>query len=175
MNNYNRLEANLVHALLEEQIKLGYYPNTVNLYYPVASIERILQTESRDELKTALGEFKGYVKERLGELQIKKLNDRLLFAIPPKGAEYVHTHYTDRAFLTELIALVQQHGVTMEEIKALFERYSNDIVIEKIESGEFDYAVYSPSHTPDEYIYCFKLEHHIIYHRFTREDYEELI
>jgi hypothetical protein len=40
--------------------------------------------------------------------------------------------------------------------------------------GEFDYLVYFEDGVPDDYRYCITDEGcHLIYHRFTPEDYED--
>ena len=40
MKYFERLEDSITHALIEEQIKLGYYPNAVSLYYPTDSVDK---------------------------------------------------------------------------------------------------------------------------------------
>ncbi|MBD5159206.1 MAG: DUF3877 family protein [Ruminococcus sp.] len=53
-------------------------------------------------------------------------------------------------------------------------------MIEEKNNDEFNYLVYFVDGIPDEYLYCLTVEEeidghlHITYHRFTREDYEEL-
>ena len=49
-----------------------------------------------------------------------------------------------------------------------------DIGPKYIRNGEFDYLVYFENGEPDSYRYCITVEaDHIIYHRYTKEDYAE--
>ena len=62
----------------------------------------------------------------------------------------------------------------MEQIFSLFREQSEEVLIEPIENGEFDYLCRFTD-SEDEYYYCFKQEgYHIIYHRFLPEDYKEI-
>ena len=51
---------------------------------------------------------------------------------------------------------------------------------EEVNNGEFDYLVRFSDGIPDEYLYCLSVEEeidgsvHVTYHRFIKEDYEEL-
>lgn len=55
-----------------------------------------------------------------------------------------------------------------------FHKYSDHVHVEKVSHGEFDYLVYFEDGKPDSFRYCITDEGcHMIYHRFTVEDYEE--
>ena len=45
--NRERLIKNMTDQVKEAQLKLGYAPETVRLYYPVASLNEILGTSAR--------------------------------------------------------------------------------------------------------------------------------
>ena len=103
---------------------------------------------------------------------------RLGIILPPEAGEYVHENVTRPDFLVELIHLFEKnHHCTIEEIKAVFEKYSSDFVCEKMpEDGEFDYVLYFPDQMVDSYYYCIRMEMgHTIYHRFLEEDYRRLL
>ena len=69
--------------------------------------------------------------------------------------------------------MVGRHGCTLDEIKELFHSYSDKIVTEPMDNGEFDVMVRFDDGS-DPYYYCFKDEGcHIIYHRFLPEDYAD--
>ena len=79
----------------------------------------------------------------------------------------------DNEFIKALIELVGRHGCTLDEIKELFHSYSDKIVTEPVDNGEFDVMVRFDDGS-DPYYYCFKDEGcHIIYHRFLPEDYAD--
>ena len=97
--------------------------------------------------------------------------------ISPDGAEYVHKFVPDPPFLTSLIRLFQEkHYLTIEEIRACFERFNPNFVCEKMAPDtDFDYVLYFPDHKPDSWYYCVRMEMgHTIYHRFTEADYRAL-
>ena len=60
----------------------------------------------------------------------------------------------------------------MEQVLELFRETSESVVIEKKIHGEFDYLCFFPDGDPDDFRYCLTDEGcHVIYHRFTPEDY----
>jgi hypothetical protein len=62
----------------------------------------------------------------------------------------------------------------MEDVFAVFRKYSDSVHIESVSHGEFDYLVYFEDGQPDSFRYCLTEEgEHVIYHRFTIEDYRD--
>ena len=54
------------------------------------------------------------------------------------------------------------------------ERFIEHVHVEKTTGTGFDYLVYFEDGIPDDYRYCLSLEgEHMIYHKFTPEDYED--
>ncbi len=175
--DYSRLTSNIVDVLKEEQIKLGYQKEKVQLYYPLKSLNRFLGTRLHaQEMASALSGFQEEVKPTLGDVKVTVDGKRFCFHIPPEGTEYVHLYSDPAEFLTALIRLVEKHGTAMEEVLALFKKYSDRVRIIKMpESEDFDYLVYFEDAAPDAYRYCLTEEGgHVIYHRYTKEDYEDL-
>ena len=85
----------------------------------------------------------------------------------------MHNNMEEDEFIKALVELVGRHGCTMDEIRNLFHSYSDKIVTEPMDNGEFDEMIRFDDGT-DSYYYCFKDEGcHIIYHRFLPEDYED--
>mgnify|MGYP002529619365 CR=1 FL=1 len=79
------------------------------------------------------------------------------------------------AFLcSRLKELREKNGCTMDDILNLFHKYSDNIITENMDNGEFDILIRFEDKPDDPYYYCFKDEGcHIIYHRFLKEDYED--
>lgn len=173
--NYNKLEGNIIDAIEEQQLKLGYLKETVRLYYPLSSLNRFFDTVCGvEEMKLKLREFSGNTKEQLGGVTITNKGERFCIAIPPDGAEYIHNHMNAESFLTDLIETVRRHGSTLEEVLGQFYKHSDRVHVEEVKNGEFDYLVYFEDGVPDSYRYCITVEaDHVIYHRYTAEDYEE--
>jgi hypothetical protein len=62
----------------------------------------------------------------------------------------------------------------MEAVIAVFHNYSDHVHVEQVANGDFDYLVYFEDGRPDAYRYCLTQEGcHVIYHRFTPEDYHD--
>lgn len=173
--NYDNLEQNVLDAIEEQQLKLGYLGETVRLYYPLSSLNRFLDTDCNiEDMKMVLQEFSAETKERLGGVKVTNRGERFCIAVPPKGAEYIHHHLKTDGFLADLIKTLQQHDVTLEEVLGQFSKHSEQVHVEEVTNGEFDYLVYFENGVPDRYRYCISVEgNHIIYHRYTPEDYEE--
>ena len=174
MNN-TKLENNIMDMMEEQQLKLGYMKETTRLYYPLSSLNRFLETEyTAEEMLQNMQEFCQTVETRLGDVEISRKGERFCILIPPEGAEYVHLCGVSNVFLAELIEMVRKHDTTIEEVLALFSKYSSRVVKEKANHGEFDYLVYFEDGKPDAYYYCIAKEGpHVTYHRYTKEDYED--
>lgn len=178
--NKERMLKNIMDQMKEAQIKLGYDKETMRLYYPVESLNTLLEIkcESAKEMLVALHEGFKDEKRVLGKLEFAIRGDRLEICIPPEGSEYVHKNVKSPAFLEGMINLFRSnHHCELKDICEVFEKYSKDYVCEQTPDGmEFDYVMYFKDATIDEYYYCIKMEMgHTIYHRFTKEDYQMLI
>lgn len=172
--DFKALENSIIDVIKEEQIKLGYRSETIRLYYPSESIQKLLGKEyDTSTFNVVLDGFCDSVKERLGEVIHSHQGSRYCFVIPAIGVTFVHEKVEENYFLVEFINKMNHHGCTLEEILDLFNRYSDKVVFEKTNHGEFDYLIYFEDGIPDRYRYCLKFEHgHAIYHRFTKDDYE---
>lgn len=195
---YERLREYLYDVILEEQMKLGYERETIRFYSPAASVAHILYIESGDweALAEALKLFDAYVKETLGTIKVSRCSgERICFLIPAEGAAYVHENRKESPFLAELIAWFAGNGhhaelgMTVEadasgqgtsgermlaEVRAIFEKWSDDVRCIHIGSDEFDDVLYFGNGVPDSYRYCVKFDAgHASYHRFLKEDFDE--
>lgn len=173
--DFQRLEKNILDVLKEQQIKLGYRSETVHLYYPLTSLNRFLATDfNAEKMHHALNEFISEKEAKLGPVDITVQGDRFCFAIPPQGIDYVHEHMDDNEFIRDFIGVIEKHGCGIEDILQQFYKYSDHVHVEKVNNGEFNYVVYFEDGKPDDYRYCIADEGcHLIYHRFTPEDYDD--
>ena len=171
---FKELEDNIIEVIKEEQIKIGYRSETIRLYYPIESICNLLgESYTVIELRKVLDQFCEFVKERLGIVEYSNLETRFCFIIPPEGVDYVHEDIGENYFLKDFIEKISAHDCSLDELLKIFHKYSDNVVCEKMNNGEFDYLIYFKDGIPDAYRYCVKFEGcHIIYHRFTEADYE---
>lgn len=173
--DYTRLVKNIQDVIKEDQVKLGFRSETIRLYYPLQSLNRLLKTELDDlQMQEELNGFCKIVKLNLGEVQVSHNKERFCFLIPPAGVNYVHEQTQESEFIVDFITMIQKHTCTIEEIRELFNRYSDHVHFERTIHGEFDYLIYFEDGVPDDFRYCITDEGcHLIYHRFTPEDYED--
>lgn len=168
-DGYEKLENSLMDIVKEEQAKLGYRKEKIRLYYPLSSLNHIFNSNMDvDAMKENL---RGYGKrtKHLGDVKVSNEGERFCFNIPEDGVEYVYENTPVNEFIKELVTLIGKHGCTLEEVFELFKSKNSNVKIEKTYNGEFDYLIRF-----GQYYYCFKDEGcHIIYHRFTPEDYND--
>ena len=173
--NFSKLKKNIIDVIKEQQIKLGYRKESVRLYYPLQSLNRLLGTDlNESEMKSVLNAFAECVKEELGSIGISCENKRFCFFLPEEASEFIYSHTDQNGFLYDFISTVSKHNVSVDEIIGVFKKYTDCVHVEKINNGEFDYLIYFENGEPDDYRYCLTVEgEHIIYHRFTLEDYKD--
>lgn len=174
---FSKLEKNVIDVIKEEQAKLGYRRETIRLYYPLLSLNRLLDTDYEVErMIEVLHSFCDCVEAKLGRIGISNQKERFCFTISEQGTEYVHRHMGDKEFIVDLVSTVSKHGVTMDEVLQQFCKYSNEVHVERVTHGEFDYLVYFENGEPDDFRYCITDEGgHVTYHRFTVEDYNDFL
>ncbi len=175
--NFSRLEKNLTDNIKEAQLKLGFDNRPMSLNYMQTSLDNLLGGACG---QTALDEFADLVLPRLGRLSFRKIKDGICITVPEEGTSYVNGLEERYGFLTELVEKVRCHGISLEEVTDIFRKYSDNVVTEDGNGEDFDLLVYFADQSPDEYLYCLTAEPcmgggcHVIYHRFIREDYEDI-
>lgn len=172
--NMDALRRNIFDVVQEGQIKLGYQEEEIRLYYPLGSLCTLLG-EAMDvpRMQAALEAFGEAQRDTLGEISAAHDGERFELTIPPQGVAYIHAHTDSDGFLSEFIRLIERHGTRIGDVRALFERYSEHVHAEELHNGEFDYLFYFEDGVPSDFYYCITDEGcHLIYHRFTRTDYE---
>lgn len=174
--DFSALEKNVTGVVSEQQIKLGYRSEVVRLYYPLLSLNRILHTnDSFMQMLEHLEQFSQYARRRLGRIEVTSDGERFCLAIPPVGSEYIHSLTEKNEFLNDFIGTIRHHSCTIEDVVKVFRKYSTKVHAEKVQQDDFDYLLYFEDGKPDDYRYCLTSEGgHLIYHRFTKEDFDSL-
>lgn len=172
----NGLAANIIDVIYEEQIKLGYRKEKIRLYYPLSSLNILLGTQIKSaQMEIKLNEYFANKKDIFGEVEISYKAERFCIILPEQTSEYVNNHTEKEGFLYDFIETIAKHNVTIEEVLQQFKNYSDNVYFEKMKNVDFNYLIYFENGQPDSYRYCLTEEgHHIIYHRYTKEDYDEL-
>ena len=170
---------NIMDQIKEAQMKLGYAKESLRLYYPLATLNAMLEESAQNtEEMLNLLHMEKLQKTPLGRLKFSSHKQRIEVSVSPEGAEYVHNQKEDPAFLKAIIELFRQHHhCSIDDVAELFSSFSEKYVCEKMPKGsDFDVVFYFEDSKIDKYYYCVKEEMgHTIYHRFTREDMVELL
>ena len=164
-------------VIQEEQAKLGFRREKLRLYYPLSTLNHLLNTaDTAEEMSVTLTGQPESMTEKLGKKKICVQHCRCCLCIPEEGSGYVHEHFAETGFIYELIRLIGQHDCKIKDIRQLFLRYSENIHIEEMQGEDFDIMIRFPEEIGDPYCYCFRDEGcHVIYHRFLPEDYADLM
>lgn len=172
--NTEKLFANIVAVIEEGQLKLGYRPETIRLYYPLNSLNLFLGTQlDAPGMMDALEAFSAEYEDKLGAVAVSRKGRRFCIAVPPEGAAYVDAKTDRNGFLAKFIAMIARHGTKIGDVIALFEAHSSCARVDELHNGEFDYLLRFEDGKPDAFYYCITDEGcHLTYHRFTKEDYE---
>ncbi len=175
-----RLENSIIDNITEAQLKLGYDKLPLTLNYMISTLGHLLGTEPEDEkIIPRLEAFSAYAEDRLGPVTFRKIKGGFALTIPAKGTEYVHSHPENKEFISEFIKKVSEHGITLESVISIFQKYSENVTVSSSGCEDFDTLVYFTDGFPDDYRYCLSLEpcisggYHISYHRFIPEDYND--
>lgn len=172
---YQKLAANIEDVMLEQQIKLGYRDEPVRLYYPLSSLNHFFGDEVlAEEMQARLQDFLTVKQAIFGKSRVTHKGNRFCFFLTEEVSAYVHAHKQENPFIARLIELVSKHGVTKQDVTALFEAQEKPFLTKEMQSDEFDFYIRF-TEGEDRYYYCFKDEGcHMIYHRFLPQDYADL-
>ena len=175
MPNYEELEKSICYVIKEQHIKLGYSANSRWLYYPLSALNHMLGTDCDIVgMEKVLEGFFDYAADRLGRGSVSYKGERFCLHMDAKASEYVHENVPDEPFLVDLVEVFARHGTTMEDVVAVFRKYSDKVHAEEADSDEFDMLVWFEDGVPDPFVYCLADEMgHVTYHRMTMAELQE--
>lgn len=176
---FDRLEKNICDNIYEAQLKLDYDHRPMSLNYTNSSLCHLMGINDSAQLPQLLEKFADSVAQKLGKLTFHSTKNGFCITIPSEGTAYVNAQSSGYGFMKRLVEAVRDHADT-EKILGIFREASENVSITEINNEEFRYLACFPDMKPDEYYYCISEEEeidgsiHASYHRFIREDYEEL-
>lgn len=180
MLNFERLQKHILDNIFEAQVKLGYEGRPMSLNYTFGSLNHLLGEDlSPNDMQQALSDFAEYSLPCLGELTFTGIKNGFCITVPSEGTEYVHSRYDGGQFISKLVNGVRDHR-SLGEILDIFRSVSDAVSVTETDNDEFQYLVYFENGTPDDYRYCLSVDEeidgsvHVTYHRFIREDYDDL-
>lgn len=186
------LQKHICDTVKEWQMKIGYREENMKLYYPSVSLKALLGLKKEAdavELKGALEQFAEAVRSNLGKIEIScdENGERYCLDIPAKGIAYIAKEVPDSVFLKRFLEVITSPGRTLDDVEACFAQTACEQGIgyrksdRSAEGLGYVFSFTYPAGTAvcekerDEYIYCVEADDFgLAYHRFDREDYEEL-
>jgi len=177
------LEHHIIDTIKEWQMKIGFQPGSMRLYYPQSSLAGMLSLKtasSEKELWQALGDFIADVRERLGDIQVSHAGDRYCLEVPDAGCRYVKEQVPDPEFLKRFLKALNDKSADMEKIRNVFLSYASERSGQCRESGHGEEGLgrvfFFDRNDIDPYVYCIEQDDFgLTYHRFSRQDYKNLL
>lgn len=173
------LEENIQTTIYEGLLKLGFEDNdSFSIYYDLDLLNYLLETsfDTNETCLEYLQDFISFVKDRLSDIKILLERNRFQFTVPEKGIAYIYKNNGNNLFLRDLIRTVNTHSFTLEDILAVFRKYSGDFACEEIDNSEFQYVIYFRDSTVDKFKYCFTFDQMGgYYHRLLDFSYNKIM
>lgn len=171
-NPKDKLAKNIADQIKEAQLKLGFVRETMRLYYPLESMQAIMDrhgVEADPLCRELEKEFPGF--------SFGQHEERIEVCVPPSYVERIHKEMETPAFLAELVGRFRSnHHLTKEQLQEIFAHHGDFVCEEMPEGADFDFVFYFLDSSVDEYYYCVRMEMgHTIYHRFLKTDYQQLL
>lgn len=186
MNSINttKLTNHIITTVYEGLLKLGTSGDeSYSIYYDLDLLNYLLDTnfESKDACFQQLQQLyshpctsDSFENQLLVAISLEK--GRFRFTVPASSMEDIRTHGEKNHFLSDIIELVKSHHFTLEDVKEVFARYSDDYICEKTSHPEFQYVLYFTDEEINHYKYCFTFDGcGGYYHRLLDYDYQKIL
>ena len=178
--------------LVECFVKLGYTDAPLSFNYPARTLKTLIfsideckqcftKTESEadenitdEELFKGLTEALYMARDTLGECTVRRRTGGYSITVPREGVKRAFSELDAGGFLPSLLSAISSHGVTSEDIHAVFERAKKPYISHPSPDADIDEFI-TVTDGSDPYIYLFKYEgHHVDYHRLLPADFYEI-
>lgn len=173
------LEKHILDTMKEWQLKMGNFDTDIRLYYPETSLRRYMEVERDMDSDILIGKIEAYIVEKmsyLGKVCISAQSDRYCVHISKEGCKYVENNVPMPEFLAGLLEELKVQK--LDSMVAYFEKYAavhNTKLCKEKDEGDGGTILYFADENVEPYVYCIdQNEFGITYHRFTKEEYEEL-
>ena len=112
MTELIKLEQNITDTIKESQIKLGFTPNAVTLFYPLDSLNAITGGElTAEEMIKAIDEYKSEILSCEASLA---QDGRIAVTVSEESVRAIHEKVEASPFLVEFIGAVKE-GCSLEQ------------------------------------------------------------
>lgn len=175
---FDILKNSIESTIYEGGLKLGSLQGNVSIYYDLDLINHLLNASFSNNEICLRAIQKLFLEAGIEEtdLSVSLENGRFKFTADSNGLKRIEKVYKDKRFLYDLIELTRSRNFDLEQIKSLFQKYSNAYICRKIEHPEFQYVFSFPDKKIDQYNYCFTFdEMGGYYHRLLDYDFGRLL
>ena len=154
------LKRHIYDTVKEWQMKIGSLDESIGLYYPAEKFCR-------------------EVYPQLGETAFSCQGERYCIEIPEKGCAYIAEEIPEPEFLKNFLSAISDGEHSLERVRRCFsdfaDKYGESYREEDREAEGMGCVFCFENDDFEPYVYCVESdEFGLTYHRFTREDYEEL-
>lgn len=176
------LKRHIYDTVKEWQMKIGSLDESIGLYYPAESLKSLLgleQSATRRQLDGALEKFCREVYPQLGETAFSCQGERYCIEIPEKGCAYIAEEIPEPEFLKNFLSAISDGEHSLERVRRCFSDFA-DKYGESYREEDGKRKVWDVCSALRMMILSLMFivwnqdEFGLTYHRFTREDYEEL-
>ena len=173
------LKQHVTDTMKEWQLKLGASDHSMGLYYPKQSLCRYLGLPDTVPDAMLVKQTIQYFQEQapeLGTISVQPHRDRFCITVADEGMHYVETQVAVPEFLRDFLAALKTQR--MDEVISVFHAYATrtgERVIQEKEDDGLGTVLYFDRGQADPYVYCVNQDvFGITYHRFAKEDFEQL-
>lgn len=161
------LEELVVSTIQETQVKLGESGGAESLYLPLSSID---PDEDAAAIRALLDRFEEDARPRLGDVVCDVLEGRVRITVPEEGGRYV-AGLPVSPVLRLMVDSVMD-GSSVDDLKGKLAEGFPGHVWRDVDGDGFEHIVFFEDGT-DPSVYCIGTECcRLVYHRFSRRDYE---
>ncbi|MBR5137089.1 MAG: DUF3877 family protein [Clostridia bacterium] len=163
---------NILDNIKEAHLKLGYSESAISLNYQKRSLCHLI---GDSDMKVALEELKVFASPMLGELTFRFKENQVRVTVPAEGVKYVAENVPEKPHLRDLIELIKKPLVTMDQIKDVFNKYSDQVMCKATDESGMDFVIWFGDGQPDDYRYCICLDGlGATYHRLSKKDFQDI-
>lgn len=180
-----KLTDHIISTVYEGLIKLGTTGNeNYSIYYDLDLVNHLLDASYENNqgcYEDLLAAYEHPIQisgqESPLTIRISLEKGRFRFTVMASSIPSILSRGESNSFLKEIIELVKSHHFTIEDVKQLFSRYSNDYTCETTNHPEFQYVLYFNQKEINQYKYCFTFDGCCggYYHRLLDYDYQKLL
>lgn len=177
--NTTRLTNHVISTVYEGLLKLGTTGNeSYSIYYDLDLLNYLLGTDYTEKDRCFHDLTDAYsvrIRDTHTAIQISMEKGRFRFTVPASSIPMILSQEEQNSFLRDLIELVKSHHFTIEDVKEVFARTSDDYTCVETNHPEFQYVLYFNHEEINQYKYCFTFDGcGGYYHRLLDYDYQNL-